>query len=69
MPGFISDQTSEEVMSERLILHNNRQVKYTSSRLPVELIFAISFKDEYKADFENYLKYGSGRAFMNKRFG
>jgi putative endonuclease len=56
-------------MTDRLNRHNKGQVKYTSSRLPVDLIVTINFNDKYKAyDFENYLKSGSGKAFMNKRF-
>ena len=55
-------------MIDRLNRHNNGQVKYTSSRLPVDLIVTINFNDNYKAyDFETYLKSGSGKAFMNKR--
>ena len=54
---------------DRLNRHNNGQVKYTSLRLPVDLIVTINFTDKYKAyDFEDYLKSGSGKAFMNKRF-
>ena len=53
----------------RLNRHNNGQVKYTSRRLPVDLIVTINFNDKYKAyNFESYLKSGSGKAFMNKRF-
>jgi putative endonuclease len=53
---------------DRLSRHNNGQVKYTSSRLPIDLIVTINFSDKYKAyNFEIYLKSGSGRAFMNKR--
>ena len=56
-------------MIDRLNRHNNGEVKYTSSRLPVDLILTISFNDKYKAyDFEHYLKSGSGRAFMKRRF-
>ena len=54
---------------QRLNRHTKGYVKYTKSRLPVELILEIRFKDRYKAyDFEKYLKSGSGRAFANKRF-
>ena len=54
---------------DRLNRHQTGQIKYTSSRLPVELIVTISFYNKYKAyDFERYLKSGSGKAFMNKRF-
>lgn len=56
-------------LDERLIRHNKGQVKYTSSRLPFELITYIVFTNKYKAyEFEKYLKSGSGKAFSNKRF-
>ena len=56
-------------ITDRLNRHNNGQVKYTSSRLPVDLILTINFNDKCKTyDFESYLKSGSGKAFMNKRF-
>ena len=55
-------------MLDRLDRHNKGQIRYTSSRLPVDLIVTINFNNKYKAyDFERYLKSGSGRAFMNKR--
>jgi predicted GIY-YIG superfamily endonuclease len=55
-------------MTDRLNRHNKGQIKYTSSRLPVDLVVRINFYDKYKAyEFENYLKSGSGKAFMNKR--
>lgn len=53
---------------DRLTHHNNGHVKYTSSRLPVDFIATLNFKDKYRAyDFETYLKSGSGKACMNKR--
>ena len=64
---FYTGCTSD--MNDRFNRHNNGQVKYTSSRLPIDLIVTISINDKYKAyDFENYLKSGSGKAFMKKRF-
>lgn len=55
-------------LEERLKRHFRKEVHYTSSRLPVEVITTISFTDKYKAfAFEKYLKSGSGIAFMNKR--
>jgi predicted GIY-YIG superfamily endonuclease len=55
-------------MFDRLDRHSKGQIRYTSSRLPVDLIVTINFNNKYKAyDFERYLKSGSGRAFMNKR--
>ena len=55
-------------LEERLKRHNNKEVHYTSTRLPFELITHIVFKDKYKAyNFERYLKSGSGKAFAFKR--
>ncbi|MFD2725565.1 GIY-YIG nuclease family protein [Hyunsoonleella rubra] len=54
-------------VANRLKAHNNKQVHYTKSRLPVKLINIIEFNDKQKAyDFERYLKTGSGIAFRNK---
>jgi len=56
-------------LKARLLRHQKGEVHYTSSRLPIELVTFITFTNKYKAyDFENYLKSGSGRAFMQKRF-
>ena len=56
-------------IDQRMIRHRNAEVEYTRTRLPVELLVYITFKDKYKAfEFEKYLKSGSGRAFMQKRF-
>jgi putative endonuclease len=56
-------------LEERLLRHQKKQVLYTSTRLPVQLITYIAFSDKYKAfEFEKYLKSGSGKAFSNKRF-
>jgi putative endonuclease len=56
-------------LKERFHRHNNGQVPATKQLLAVELIFYCAFKDKYKAfEFEKYLKSGSGRAFMQKRF-
>ena len=53
-------------LKERLKRHNSGNIPATKVRLPVELIFYCAFKDK-AYHFENYLKSGSGRAFMNKR--
>ena len=54
-------------LDDRLMRHSMRQVSYTSSRLPVELITWITFTVEWKAVLmEKYLKSGSGRAFMKR---
>ena len=56
-------------LEERLARHQRGCIQYTKTRLPVELVTYIAFSDKYKAfDFERYLKSGSGRAFLNKRF-
>lgn len=55
-------------LKERMLRHQNGHVHYTQDKLPVELITAIAFSDNYKAyNFEKYLKTGSGIAFRNKR--
>ena len=55
-------------MDDRLSRHKKGQVKYTSTRLPVEIVHHSVFYDKYKAyEFEKYLKSGSGRAFAIKR--
>jgi putative endonuclease len=56
-------------LEERLLRHEQKQVLYTSTRLPVKLVTYIAFSEKYKAfEFEKYLKSGSGKAFSNKRF-
>ena len=56
-----------ENLEERLERHRNGYVPATKDRRPVELVTYIVFKDKYKAfEFEKYLKFGSGRAFINK---
>ncbi|MCR9252962.1 MAG: GIY-YIG nuclease family protein [bacterium] len=55
-------------IEERLIRHKRGEVKYTSRRLPFELVTYISFSSRTQAyNFEKYLKTGSGIAFRNKR--
>jgi predicted GIY-YIG superfamily endonuclease len=56
-------------LEARIERHNEGKVKSTSYRIPVNLVTYISFTEKHKAYFfEKYLKSGSGRAFMNKRF-
>jgi predicted GIY-YIG superfamily endonuclease len=56
-------------IEDRLLRHNKGYVTSTKYRIPALLITSIQFNDKYKAyQFEKYLKTGSGRAFMNKRF-
>ncbi|SHG50407.1 GIY-YIG nuclease family protein [Winogradskyella jejuensis] len=55
-------------IENRLKAHNNKEVHYTKSRLPIKLANLIQFENKQKAyDFERYLKSGSGIAFRNKR--
>jgi putative endonuclease len=54
-------------LKERIGRHNNGHVPATKSRLPVQLVNYIAFKDRHRAfEFEKYLKSGSGRAFLKK---
>ncbi len=56
-------------LEDRMHRHNMGYVKYTSTRLPIQLIVFLSFADEWKAvQMEQYLKSGSGRAFAKKHF-
>jgi len=56
-------------IDNRIKAHQNGEVKYTKSRLPVTLVNLFFFENKQKAyDFERYLKSGSGIAFRNKRF-
>ncbi|MBI1305118.1 MAG: GIY-YIG nuclease family protein [Bacteroidetes bacterium] len=53
----------------RLSYHEKGRVSFTSTRLPVSVIIYLTFNNKYRAyQFEKYLKSGSGRAFMKKRF-
>ncbi|MBK9399467.1 MAG: GIY-YIG nuclease family protein [Bacteroidetes bacterium] len=55
-------------LEKRLAEHDLGEVKYTSTRMPLELETYIAFKNKYTAfEFEKYLKSGSGIAFAKKR--
>jgi len=55
-------------LKNRLLLHNDGQVKSTRPHIPWKLIWYGSFSTEKEArDFELYLKSGSGKAFAYKR--
>ena len=55
-------------LEDRMKRHNRKEILYTSTRLPFELVTYIVFIDKYKAyNFEKYLKSGSGKAFTFKR--
>lgn len=52
----------------RLQEHNRGEVRYTSSKVPHELVWYCAFLSKMKAlNFEKYLKQGSGFAFVRKR--
>ena len=52
----------------RLKKHNSGQVVYTSTKYPFKLVWYCCFKDKLKAaNFEKYLKSGSGFALARKR--
>lgn len=56
-------------LDERIKRHSGGLVHFTKSRLPVEIVLTIIFRDKYKAfQFEKYLKSGSGRAFTKRHF-
>jgi putative endonuclease len=55
-------------LDDRMKRHNRKEILYTTTRLPFELVTYITFTDKYKAyNFEKYLKSGSGKAFTFKR--
>ena len=54
---------------DRLSRHHRGSVPATKNRRPLSLETYFGFSDQYQAiEFEKYLKSGSGRAVMNKRF-
>lgn len=56
-------------LDKRIEYHLKGYVNSTKSKLPVKLETYIVFQCKYQAfEFEKYLKSGSGRAFMYKRF-
>lgn len=51
-------------LQQRLKAHDQGRVKFTSTRLPIELIVSIAFSNRHRAyRFEKYLKSGSSKAF------
>jgi len=53
----------------RLKQHNSGQSAHTSKHLPWRLVTYVAFSNERQAaEFERYLKSGSGHAFARKRF-
>jgi predicted GIY-YIG superfamily endonuclease len=56
-------------LKKRLQKHNYGEVPHTSKYKPWTLVSYIAFQSrEQAADFEAYLKSGSGRAFAKRRF-
>ncbi len=56
-------------LEERLKTHNAGSSVHTSMYKPWKLIVSFEFNNKNCAiDFEKYLKSGSGRAFIKKRF-
>jgi len=56
-------------LKERILRHKKGQVPATRNLRPIKLKLFIVFTNKYKAyNFEKYLKSGSGRAFLKKRF-
>ena len=55
--------------SRRLMEHNRGESIHTNKSKPWKLVVSISFADPAKAaNFERYLKSGSGRAFAKRHF-
>jgi len=55
-------------LKDRLKAHNEGRSPHTSKYKPWNIVTYLAFSDKSKAaDFEQYLKSGSGFAFANKR--
>jgi predicted GIY-YIG superfamily endonuclease len=55
-------------LDQRLQAHNSGASTHTSKYRPWKIVTYICFQDDHRAaDFERYLKTGSGQAFANKR--
>ncbi|MFO7956656.1 MAG: GIY-YIG nuclease family protein [Candidatus Brocadiia bacterium] len=58
-----------EDFAERLKQHNSSSSSHTKKFQPWEPVVVIRFEDDEKAaDFERYLKSGSGHAFAKRHF-
>jgi len=54
-------------LRDRIQRHRNGYIIATKKRLPIKLIAYFAFQNEHTAFvFEQYLKSGSGRAFLKK---
>ncbi len=59
---------STENLRKRLEKHNHKEVPYSSTKAPFEIVWYGAFKNKKLAiNFEMYLKSSSGFAFRNKR--
>ena len=58
-----------ENLQKRLISHNEGANKHTSKYRPWDIVCYLAFPERRKAaEFERYLKVGSGHAFARKHF-
>jgi predicted GIY-YIG superfamily endonuclease len=56
-------------LKQRLVDHNEGKSPHTRKFKPWNLVAYVGFADELTAHaFEKYLKSGSGKAFLKKRF-
>ena len=56
-------------VAARLTHHNGSHSPHTSDGCPWRLVVSIQFADQQRAaEFEKYLKSGSGRAFTTRHF-
>jgi predicted GIY-YIG superfamily endonuclease len=54
-------------LKARLEKHNRKEVTYSSTKAPFDIVWYCGFIDKHKAaTFEQYLKQGSGFAFARK---
>ncbi len=55
-------------LAKRVQAHNAGQSPHTARFLPWKIVVSIQFSDDARAaEFETYLKTGSGNAFAHKR--
>lgn len=56
-------------LAQRVAEHNASKSPHTSKFVPWEVVVSLNFQDDSKAaEFERYLKSGSGRAFALRHF-
>jgi putative endonuclease len=57
-------------VAAKLASHNAGHSLHTARHRPWQLVVVVAFADEERAaDFERYLKSGSGREFAKRHFG